>query len=81
MFQSGLLFNDPHPYCEDDIDYCRCGRPDFNLTSWTGNVVTEFRLICENKDDAQTSDVMYMSGVTVGCVLSFGLGADLGHCQ
>ena len=75
MFQSGLLFTDPNPYC-DEIDYCTCQKSSikYNQSFWTKNIVSEFDLICDQQADIKTSDLFYYSGITVGCLFSFGLG-------
>ena len=65
MFQSGLLFTDPHAKCLNKTDYCQCNHPVFNHSFWSGNIITEFNLICEREQLAAMSDKFFFIGKLV----------------
>ena len=71
MFQSGLLFTSVTPACPGTENYCLCNKTTYDHPFWDSNVISEFDLICDNKDKVGLSDLCFFAGKLASGLVGF----------
>ena len=71
MYQSGLLFTKIEFTCANSTDYCDCNSTSYTHPFWSGNLITEFNLYCDQAYLVGVSDLCFFGGALFSGTFGF----------